>query len=167
MMFFASLKMMLLHFVPQWCDVCHKMWRSHASLGEAVITGVANIICRRQTSFKKRTFVLVDKSAFFVGGERGIRTLVCVSTNWFRVSPVMTTSHSRSEFSPQASYLSMCINEKQKPQPFFKNCGLWREGSEFVWTFREGKSSLGFGLLFDVCYVFRSQLQLVVIVGKI
>ena len=26
------------------------------------------------------------------GGERGIRTLVCVSTNWFRVSPVMTTS---------------------------------------------------------------------------
>ena len=25
-----------------------------------------NIICRRQTSFKKRTFVLVDKSAFFV-----------------------------------------------------------------------------------------------------
>ena len=46
-MFFASLKMMLLHFVPQWCDVCHKMWRSHASLGEAVIIGVANIICRK------------------------------------------------------------------------------------------------------------------------
>ena len=33
------------------------MWRSHASLGEAVIIGAANIICRRQTSFKKRTFV--------------------------------------------------------------------------------------------------------------
>ena len=59
----------------QWCDVCHKMWRSHASLGEAVIIGEANIICRRQTSFKKRTFVLVDKSAFFVGGEGGIWTL--------------------------------------------------------------------------------------------
>jgi len=29
------------------------MWRSHASLGEAVIIGEANIICRRQTSFKK------------------------------------------------------------------------------------------------------------------
>jgi len=26
------------------------MWRSHASLGEAVIIGEANIICRRQTS---------------------------------------------------------------------------------------------------------------------
>ena len=26
------------------------------------------------------------------GGERGIRTLVCLRTNWFRVSPVMTTS---------------------------------------------------------------------------
>ena len=27
------------------------------------------IICRRQTSFKKRTFVLVDKCSFFVGGD--------------------------------------------------------------------------------------------------
>ena len=48
------------------------MWRSHASLGEAVIIGNANIICRRQTSFKKVTFVLIDKSDFFVGaGGRG------------------------------------------------------------------------------------------------
>ena len=31
--------------------------RRHTSLGEAVIIGEANIICRRQTSFKKRTFV--------------------------------------------------------------------------------------------------------------
>ena len=53
MMFFASLKMMLLHFVSQWCDVCLKMWRSHTSSGEAVIIGEANIICRRQTSLKK------------------------------------------------------------------------------------------------------------------
>ena len=29
----------------------------HASLGKAVIIGVANIICRRQTSFKKTSFV--------------------------------------------------------------------------------------------------------------
>ena len=29
----------------------------HTSLGVAVIIGVANIICLRQTSFKKRTFV--------------------------------------------------------------------------------------------------------------
>ena len=56
--------MMLLHFVPQWCDVCPKMWRSHASLGEAVIIGGANIICRRQTSFKKRTFVGRQKCVF-------------------------------------------------------------------------------------------------------
>ena len=42
---------------------------------EANIIGVANIICRRQTSFKKRTFVLVDKGSFFVGGDRWIRTI--------------------------------------------------------------------------------------------
>ena len=29
----------------------------HASSGKAVIIGVANIICRRQTSFKKTSFV--------------------------------------------------------------------------------------------------------------
>ena len=46
------------------------MWQSHTSLGVAVIIGEANIICRRQTSFKKRTFVLVDKSAFFVAKEQ-------------------------------------------------------------------------------------------------
>ena len=33
------------------------------------------IICRRQTSFKKRTFVLVDKSAFFVGWDSWIQNL--------------------------------------------------------------------------------------------
>ena len=36
----------------------------HTSLGEAVIIGVANIICRRQTSFKKRTFVGRQKCVF-------------------------------------------------------------------------------------------------------
>jgi hypothetical protein len=50
------------------------MWQSQTSLGVAVIIGEANIICRRQTSFKKRTFVLVDKSAFFVGAGSGGRT---------------------------------------------------------------------------------------------
>ena len=48
----------------EWCDVCPKMWRSHASLGEAVIIGEPNIICRRQTSFKKRTFVGRQKCVF-------------------------------------------------------------------------------------------------------
>ena len=68
MMFFASLKMMLLHFVSQWCDVCLKMWRSHTSSGEAVIIGEANIICRRQTSLKKaKSYDL----AFFMAGAGG------------------------------------------------------------------------------------------------
>ena len=63
MMFFASLKMMLLvslsmmRCLPQ-CAV------RHTSLGEAVIIGEANIICRRQTSFKKRTFVGKQKCVF-------------------------------------------------------------------------------------------------------
>ena len=39
---------------------------THHSLQRSSL-GVAIIICRRQTSFKKRTFVLADKSAFFVG----------------------------------------------------------------------------------------------------
>ena len=38
--------------------------RRHASLGEAVIIGAAVIICRRQTSFKKRTFVGRQKCVF-------------------------------------------------------------------------------------------------------
>ena len=46
------------------------MWRSHASLGEAVIIGAANIICRRQTSFKKRTFVGRQKCVFCWRRER-------------------------------------------------------------------------------------------------
>ena len=36
----------------------------HTSLGVAVIIGEANIICRRQTSFKKRTFVGRQKYVF-------------------------------------------------------------------------------------------------------
>ena len=33
-----------------------------------------------------------ERNSFRHGGEGGIRTLVCFRTNWFRVSPVMTTS---------------------------------------------------------------------------
>ncbi len=64
MMFFASLKMMLLHFVPRvmrclpQCAVRHTSFAQRTSLGEA------NIICRRQTSFKKRTFVGRQKCVF-------------------------------------------------------------------------------------------------------
>ena len=51
-----------------------KCGKATTSLGKAVIIGNANIICRRQTSFKKVTFVLVDKGDFFVGGGGWIRT---------------------------------------------------------------------------------------------
>ena len=63
MMFFASLKMMLLPLVammrclPQ-CAVRHTSFAKRASLGEAVI------ICRRQTSFKKRTLVGRQRCVF-------------------------------------------------------------------------------------------------------
>ena len=65
MMFFAS-QIWCCSRWSQWCDVCHKMWRSHASLGEAVIMEIVRIICRRQTSFKKRTFVGRQKCFFVV-----------------------------------------------------------------------------------------------------
>ena len=41
----------------------------HTSLGVAVIIGEANIICRRQTSFKKRTFVGRQKCVFCWWGK--------------------------------------------------------------------------------------------------
>ena len=73
MMFFASLKMMLLVSLAMMrcLPLCA---RRHTSLGEAVIIGKANIICRGQTSCKKRTFVGRQKCVFY-GGEREIRTL--------------------------------------------------------------------------------------------
>ena len=43
----------------------------HTSLGAAVIIGEANIICRRQTSFKKRTFVGRQKCVFLLAGVAG------------------------------------------------------------------------------------------------
>ena len=76
--------------------------RRHTSLGEAVIIGAANIICRRQTSFKKRTFVLVDKSAFFVGGGCEIRTHAPVKANGFQDRLVMTTSITLREYDATA-----------------------------------------------------------------
>ena len=41
------------------------------------------------------------------GGERGIRTLVCLRTNWFRVSPVMTTSISLHNYDATACIIIM------------------------------------------------------------
>jgi len=60
---FASLKMMLLPLVAMMRCLPQCAVR-HTSLGEAVIIGGANIICRRQTSFKKRTFVGRQKCVF-------------------------------------------------------------------------------------------------------
>ena len=53
----APLRSAMMRCLPQ-CAV------RHTSLGEAVIIGGANIICRRQTSFKKRTFVGRQKCVF-------------------------------------------------------------------------------------------------------
>ena len=47
------------------------------------------MIIKPQNTYVLRLLFAAD-AAF--GGERGIRTLVRVSANWFRVSPVMTTS---------------------------------------------------------------------------
>ena len=44
------------------------------SLGEAVIIGVANIICVTGKHHSKNAPLSVDKSAFFVGGDRRTRT---------------------------------------------------------------------------------------------
>ena len=40
------------------------MWRSHTSFAQRTSLGEAVIICRRQTSFKKRTFVDRQKCVF-------------------------------------------------------------------------------------------------------
>ena len=69
MMFFASLKMMLLHYVSQWCDVCPNVPSgTHHSLQRSSL-GKAHIICQRQTSFKKRTFVGRQKCVFCWQGQ--------------------------------------------------------------------------------------------------
>ena len=61
------------------CAARHTSFAQRTSLGEAVI------ICRRQTSFKKRTFVYQDKGSFFVGGSEGNRTPVrkCVCAAFY------------------------------------------------------------------------------------
>ena len=60
----APLRSAMMRCLPQ-CAV------RHTSLGEAVIIGAANIICRRQTSFKKRTFVGRQKCVFCWWRQKG------------------------------------------------------------------------------------------------
>ena len=70
MMFFASLKMMLLVSLAMMrcLPLCA---RRHTSLGVAVIIGIANIICRRQISLKK---AIRFREWLFSGWGIGIRT---------------------------------------------------------------------------------------------
>ena len=79
--------MMLLHCVPQWCDVCQKMWRSHTSLGVAVIIGRSPASFAKGKHHSKNAPLSVDKSAFFVGGSGWIRTTE-VTDNRFTVCPL-------------------------------------------------------------------------------
>ena len=70
----------------------------HTSLGEAVIIGGANIICRRQTSLKKAHIVLVDKCVLFSGGSGWIRTTEVVD-NRFTVCPLWPLGNSPISYS--------------------------------------------------------------------
>ena len=81
MMFFASLKMMLLHFVSQWCDVCHKMWRSHASLGESRHHWQRQHHLPKANIIEKRR--LLSQSSFFLAGAGGLEP----ATHGFGVAP--------------------------------------------------------------------------------
>ena len=80
----------------KWC--CSTLFRNDAMFapkcGEATHHLAKPSSLAEPTSFaegkhhSKNAPLSVDKSAFFVGGERGIRTLVCLRTNWFRVRSV-------------------------------------------------------------------------------
>ena len=61
----APLRSAMMRCLPQ-CAV------RHASFAKRTSSGVAVIICRRQTSFKKRTFVYQDKCSFLLVGKLGI-----------------------------------------------------------------------------------------------
>ena len=98
MMFFASLKMMLLPTVAMM-RCLPRCARRHTSLGEAVIIGTANIICRGQTSFKKRTLVTRQKCVFCWRRRRDLRTQACAKMH-FNPSFYL---HARSGALPQAA----------------------------------------------------------------
>ncbi len=85
------------------------MWRSHASLGEAVIIGTANIICRRQTSFKKRTFVGRQKCVFCWRRER--------DSNPRGIAPKLISSQPRYDHFDISAYLIVaCLQFNMQPQ---------------------------------------------------
>ena len=126
MMFFASLKMMLLvslammRCLPQ-CAV------RHTSLGVAVIIG------QRPASFAEgkhhsKKELLSTKSSFFVGGERGIRTLgrVLADTRFpvVRLRPAQPSLHLLSlrifkRLNIIAQVVAVCQEVNQKFLEFF------------------------------------------------
>ena len=72
----------------------------HTSLGEAVIIGVANIICRRQTSFKKAQFVWLTNWAFLLAGAGGFEP----ATHGFGVALNIRKTLRILDFSPVSSH---------------------------------------------------------------
>ena len=72
MMFFASLKMMLLHSVPRVMRCLPQCAVRHTSLGVAVIIGQRPASFAEGKHHSKNAPLSLDKSAFFVGA--GSRT---------------------------------------------------------------------------------------------
>ena len=82
--------------------------------------------------------MVIEFGFVMFGGGKGIRTLVGVSPNGFQDRLVMTTSHSRSEFSPQASYLSIWWT-KTKTATLFQELRFMAEGKGFepLWAWAQ------------------------------
>ena len=106
-----------LTYVLQWSDVCHKMWRSHTSLGVADIIGNANIICRRQTSLKK---ALANCKCFFLAPPAGLEP----ATSWLTV--MRSTDWAKEEYlKGYVSYpyvSAMTYFSGPSPAKYFRHC---------------------------------------------
>ena len=134
MMFFASLKMMLLHFVSQWCDVCRKMWRSHASLGESRHHWQRQHHLPKANIIEKRR--LLPQSFFSLAGaeglglvattqSRGIFRLCYAPRSVAALTVHRTVIHYRSPSSPSVS-----TPGKTKKDPLFAYPFLFWQGQK-------------------------------------
>ena len=87
------MRLMMFRLTPKWCPAlrsvmmwCLPMCRKAHIISDSVIIGEANIICRRQTSFKKRQNS-VEFCRFLLAGAEGLEPSArgfgdrC-STNW-------------------------------------------------------------------------------------
>ena len=107
------------------------MWRSHTSLGEVVIIGRANIICRRQTSLKKAQRDCVRLFSW-QGREDSVSSLRRKAE--FLISALLRSSVFRGSDSPPDCHSlplpfessSICIPAKRKSPR--KNRGLYLFG---------------------------------------